>query len=216
MTEIKSLLVIFGWIGLVLFASIILKKRFPANKELSRKVVHIGTGPIIPLAWWLEVSRELAIFCGILITIMLLINHRMRIINSIEDISRKSYGTIAYGISISILIILFWPSNNAAITSGILVMAFGDGFAGLIGRNFKSQNWNILGQQKSLAGTLTMTLVTCIVLVGIALTNGIPIDNLKIVLITCLAVGLEQISYMGIDNLTVPIGVSLGWIWMTT
>ena len=93
-------------------------------------------------------------------------------------------------------------------------MAFADGFAGLIGRQINSPSWLILGQRKSIAGTITMALVSLLVLLMIAICNDIPIDPLKILFLTTLAVGLEQISLWGIDNLTVPIGIAFAWNWM--
>ena len=55
-------------------------EKLPNQKELSRKIVHIGTGPVIPIAWALEVSENLAIPIASLITIALLINHQLRLL----------------------------------------------------------------------------------------------------------------------------------------
>lgn len=216
MIDVQSLLVISLWIGVVLLIAIVCKRYFPDKKELTRKIVHIGTGPVIPLAWWLEISKEVVIAFSSFITVCLLINYQARLIPAIEDIERKSLGTIAYGFSITLLIIFFWPQNAAAVTAGFLVMAFGDGFAGLLGKKLKSKKWEILGQTKSVAGTMTMGVVTSIVLISISLIIGSPIYPLKLIGLICLAVILEQISFQGIDNLTVPIGIAIGWTWMSS
>ena len=214
MENVNSCLTIAGWLAIVFGLTFICKKKFPNKQELSRKIIHIGSGPIIPLAWWLDISRELSIVIASIITVTLLINHRIRLIASIEDIQRQSIGTIAYGLSITLLLICFWPTHAASVTAGILVMAFGDGFAGLIGREVKSKKWHILGQQKSFAGTLTMFLVGGSVLIVISLITSQPFEPLNLFIISCLAVLLEQISWWGIDNLTVPIGVALSWRWL--
>ena len=93
-------------------------------------------------------------------------------------------------------------------------MAFGDGFAGLIGRSINSPKWSVLGQTKSIAGTFTMGSVVAITTAIISLTNDLGIQPLEILVISLIATFLEQISPWGIDNLTVPIGVTCIGIWL--
>ncbi len=199
----------------MLSAAVVCRVRWPNQRELSRKIVHIGTGPVIPLAWWLGIPSDWAIPMAILITIVILINHRWRLLPAIEDVERRSYGTVAYALTITLLLIFFWPENAAAVCSGVLVMAFGDGLAGLIGRKVRSPNWLIWGQRKSIAGTLTMAVITLIILFTLSLLIDASFHPLRIFAVTGLAVGLEQLSRWGIDNLTVPMGVAVAWSWMT-
>ena len=215
MKIINSVFPVFGWLILVFVIALICKNQFPQKKELIRKIIHIGTGPIIPIAWWIGLSKDVALFIAIIITIGLILNYQFRLISAIEDIERKSYGTIAYGLSITLLILLFWPKYIEAITSGILVMSFGDGLAGIIGKEMKSKNWQILKQRKSIAGTTTMALTTLFIIFVMTLITGANIAPIEIIFIGFLATGLEQISIWGIDNLTVPIGVALSWITIT-
>ena len=214
MINVYSLLVIFGWLCFILSTSLLCRKFFPNENELSRKIVHIGTGPIIPIAWWLNISKDLALIVACIITAALIINYRLRLIKSIENVDRKSFGTIAYGISITILIYLFWSTNPSAVTAGVLVMTFGDGLAGLIGRKLNSPQWIVFGQKKSLIGTLSMYLVTVSVLSSISYVIGINFAMVDILMISSLATMLEQISPLGIDNITVPIGVAMSWQWL--
>ncbi len=214
MINVYSLLVIFGWLCFILSTSLLCRKFFPNENELSRKIVHIGTGPIIPIAWWLNISKDLALIVACIITAALIINYRIRLIKSIENVDRKSFGTIAYGISITALIFLFWSTNPSAVTAGVLVMTFGDGLAGLIGRKLNSTQWIVFGQKKSLIGTLSMYLVTVFVLSSINYVIGINFAMVDIIMISSLATMLEQISPLGIDNITVPIGVAMSWQWL--
>ncbi len=214
MTTVNLIFAIVSWLAIIFTIALIVKSQFTEQKELTRKIIHIGTGPLIPLAWWLEISKSLAAIIASIITIALLVNHRIRFISAIEDVPRKSYGTIAYGLSITLLILWLWPEHADAVSAGVLVMAFGDGFAGLIGKEVKSKNWAILGQKKSLAGTLTMALMSGITLISISYIIGLPFYPIKLFTIMLIAVVLEQISCWGIDNLTVPLGVAMGWIWI--
>jgi phytol kinase len=133
----------------------------------------------------------------------------------VEDVGRRSYGTVAYGVAICLLLILFWAENPAAACAGVLVMAFGDGLAGLIGRAVRSPNWTVLEQRKSFIGTSTMAITSAVVLFALVLVTQSPLNPLRLFAVCSLAVGLEQMSVLGIDNLSVPLGVALSWTWMT-
>ncbi len=213
MVNSYSFIIIGGWLFLVLSTSLISAKIFPSETELSRKIVHIGSGPIVPLAWWLKVPTNTATPIAFAITIALIINYRFNLINSIENIGRKSFGTIAYGCSITILLFFLWSDCPSGVTAGVLVMAFGDGLASLIGRKLKSPSWKVLGQKKSLAGTLTMGFVGGLILYSLNQIIGIQLSYIDIIEITSLAVILEQISPLGVDNISVPIAVAISWQW---
>ena len=212
---LSSLLIIGTWMLLIVSAALICRRRWPERRELSRKIVHIGTGPVIVLAWWLEVPASIAVPAALGVTVITAVNHRLQLLPAVEDVDRNSYGTVAYGLAISVLLILFWPDQAIAVCAGVLVMAFGDGLAGLVGRGVNSPSWSIWQQRKSTAGTLTMGLVSALVLLVLVLTNQSVIHPLRLIAVSALAVGLEQLSRWGLDNLSVPVAVGLCWAWMT-
>ena len=83
-------------------------------------------------------------------------------------------------------------------------MTFGDGLAGLIGKNFKSKSWKIFNQKKSIIGTTTMFLTSLLILSILGFQNNIDFNNYYFG-IALLATLLEQISIIGVDNFSVPI-----------
>ena len=209
-----AIFVIALWIITILLVAFLCKRNLPKQEELSRKIIHIGTGPVILFAWLFDIPKNIAFFSALLITIALGINYQYRLLPAIEDVERKSFGTIAYGISITLLLLLFWPSYASSISIGVLSMAVGDGFAGLIGKSINSPKWSVLGQTKSIAGTFTMGTVVAITTTTISSINNLGIQPLEIILISLIATFLEQISPWGIDNITVPIGVTCISIWI--
>ena len=209
-----AILVIALWITIVLIIASLCKKYFPKKEELSRKIIHIGTGPVILLASLFDIPKNIAFLSALFITLGLGINYQYRLLPAIEDVERKSFGTIAYGISITLLLALFWPRYESSISIGVLSMAFGDGLAGLIGRSINSPKWSVLGQSKSIAGTLTMGSVVAITTATISTINHLEIQSIEIIIISLIATFLEQISPWGIDNITVPIGVTCMGIWL--
>ena len=199
---------------IVLGAALLARRQWPNQRELSRKIVHIGTGAVIPMAWWFAIPAPIAIpFAGV-VTLATAINQRWRLIPAVEDVDRNSYGTTAYGLAITSLLMLFWPSRPDAVCAGVLVMAFGDGLAGLIGRAVTSPRWSIAGQTKSLAGTTTMLMVSFGVLLALSITGGSGANWTVALLLSVVATGLEQLSPAGIDNLSVPLVV--GCLWAAT
>ena len=206
--------IIVLWIITILVIAFLCKRFFPKKEELSRKIIHIGTGPVILFAWLFDIPKNIAFFSALLITIALGINYQYRLLPAIEDVERKSFGTISYGISITLLLLLFWPSYASSISIGVLSMAFGDGFAGLIGKSINSPKWSVLGQTKSIAGTFTMGTVVAISTTTISSIYNLGLQPIEIILISLIATFLEQISPWGIDNITVPIGVTCISIWI--
>ena len=198
---------------MVLATAVLARHQWPDQRELSRKIVHIGTGAVVPLAWWFAIPAAIALPFAAIVTLATAINQQWRLIPAVEDVDRDSYGTTAYGVSITTLLLLFWEQQPEAVCAGVLVMACGDGLAGLVGRSVASPRWSVLGQTKSLVGTTTMLAVSFGVLLALAATTGQVVHGSTALLLAAVATGLEQISPAGIDNLSVPLTV--GCLWAT-
>jgi len=100
--------VILLYLFLIFLISIVFKKYNEDNKEIVRKIIHIGIGPLIPIAQFLKINQNSAlIFTGI-VSLMVFTNYNYKLFPTIEDVERKSYGTLFYCLSLFILIYLFW------------------------------------------------------------------------------------------------------------
>ena len=196
---------------MVIAGAVLCRRLRPNQRELSRKIVHIGTGAVVPLAWFFEIPFVVALPVAAVITVVTTINHQWRFIPAVEDVDRNSYGTIAYGIAITTLLLLFWPTRADAVSAGVLVMALGDGLAGLIGRNVASPKWVLFGQTKSSVGTMTMAVVSGLVLIGLARWSGADLSMPAALGMVAMATGLEQLSWRGLDYLSVPLSVGVLW-----
>ena len=196
------------YIFLIFLISIIYKSFNPNNKEAIRKIIHIGIGPLIPFAKYLEISQASALSFTGLISLLTFINYRLNLFPTIEDIDRKSFGTLFYCISLFSLIYLYWNTDPTALIAGFFIMTFGDGLAGLIGKNFQSKNWIFLNQKKSLFGTLTMFLTSLLVVFGLSYFQENSF-NINIFTIAIISTILEQFSILGIDNFIVPISAAI-------
>mgnify|MGYP006275482101 CR=1 FL=1 len=204
-----------AWLALISLAALLVRRRWPHQREWSRKLVHIGAGLVVPLAWLLAIHRSVALSAAVAATLLALVNHRLRWLPAIEDVGRASIGTIAYGASITLLLALWWPGQPAPVCAGVLAMAVGDGLAGVVGPLRPSPSWQVMGQRRSLLGTSAMAFGTGFSLVLLAVVShqvSLPVPSpLALAAITSLAVALEQVAWGGFDNLTVPLAVA--WLW---
>ena len=208
-------IVILLYLFLIFLISIVFKKYNEDNKEIVRKIIHIGIGPLIPIAQFLKINQNSAlIFTGI-VSLMVFTNYNYKLFPTIEDVERKSYGTLFYCLSLFILIYLFWDKDPYALISGFFIMTFGDGLAGLIGKSFNSKSWIFFEQKKSLYGTITMFLTSLIVVFSIGYSQQISL-NLNYFTIAFIATLLEQFSVLGIDNFIVPISSALFFNFLIT
>lgn len=198
------------WIGvLLLIASVLNRFSKGGNSEAVRKVVHIGTGNIILLAWWLHIPASVSIGASIVASIVTLLSYRFPILPGINSVGRKSLGTFFYAVSIGLLVAWFWTIKQPQYAVlGILVMTWGDGLAALVGQKLGKHPYTIWGAQKSWEGSSAMAIVSYIVssLVFLGVQGNIWQTWAVSVPIALAATGLEAYSLYGIDNLTVPIG----------
>ena len=192
----------------IFLISIIYKKFTEDNKEALRKIIHIGMGPLIPIAQYLQIDQKSALTFTAIISILIFLNYSYKFFPSIEDVDRKSFGTLFYCISLFILIFFFWEKDPYALMAGFFIMTFGDGLAGLIGKNLKSKNWIFFKQKKSLFGTATMFLTSLLVVCSLAYIQKYNF-NINLLMIAFIATTLEQFSIIGIDNLLVPLASAI-------
>ena len=200
------------YLGFIILLAEVINRFTDTHGEITRKIVHIGSGQVLLFAWWLEIPHWVGIAAAFVAGIIALISYFLPILPSLNSVGRKSLGTFFYAVSIGILVAFFWPRQHPEYAvMGILVMAWGDGLAALIGQNFGKHKYQIGGIQKSWEGSLTMTVVSFGVIMSILWSvQGL---NWQIVLISLfvalVATVLESFSKFGIDNLTVPLGSSM-------
>jgi phytol kinase len=179
-----------------------------ANPEVVRKIVHIGTGNIILLAWFLKIPMWIGVAASIFFSAIAFLSYYLPILPSINGVGRKSLGTFFYAVSIGILVAWFWTLQLPQFAAiGILVMTWGDGLAALIGQRYGKHPYLLWDMRKSWEGSFTMGIASFLVtLIILLVTQG---SSWQIWLISSvvaiIATALEAFSKYGIDNLTVPI-----------
>lgn len=195
--------------GLVFLFAEGLHRYTSANPEIVRKVVHIGSGHVILLAWWLHIPAWVGITASILAAAIALLSYKFPILPSINSVGRHSLGTFFYAVTIGVLVAWFWSLQQPQYAAiGILIMAWGDGLAALIGKRFGKHPYQLWGEKKSWEGSLTMALASYAVcsLILLGVQGNIWQTWVVAIATALLATALEAFSKLGIDNLTVPLG----------
>jgi phytol kinase len=204
-----QLVLVSGYLGAIALIAAVSQTVFSAGYEVTRKIVHIGTGNVIVLAWLLNVPSWIGIAASILFSLVTLLSYQFPLLPFIDSVGRKSFGTFFYALSIGLLISYFWPRELPFYAVlGVLVMTWGDGLAALIGQRWGKHSYQILGMKKSWEGSGSMFAVTF----GVSVLILSTVQGLSWALLGvagAIALGatlLEAFSKWGIDNLTVPLG----------
>lgn len=197
------------------------------SKKLSRKIIHIGTGPIFVLCWILfpenDFSRYVAAIVPLLITIQFFLIGIGLIKDqaSVDAMSRSGdpkeilKGPFFYGIAFVVITILFWKDSPIGIIA-LMVLCGGDGFADVVGRRVPSLplKWS---PGKSLAGTIAMFLggtffsIFVLLIFNISGTMALNFSQIipRILVLNIIATIIESLPIKDWDNITVPVVVIL-------
>ena len=205
-----GIIVSYLYIALVIVGAKIFEKR---GKEASRKFIHIMLGNWWTIAMYFFSNVWAAIFVPITFVIINYLSYKNDLIKVMERDNQDGLGTVYYAIALLILAIVSFgifkePSLGLVPT---LVMAYGDGLAAVIGKSIKSKRYKLGETKKSLAGSLTMFVISTLLIGAYMVFNFATTFWLGThwPVVTCLAgfaiTALEAVSGKGWDNITVPI-----------
>ena len=139
------------------------------NPEYSRKVIHIMLGNFYFIALLYFTDWYFACFGPFIFIFVNYFSVKYRYIKLMLRHNKKikngeiyyDYGTVYYAISLTIITIYSWKIKKPEIgLCPFLSMAFGDGFACVIGSSIKSPSIFIFESKKSLIGSFTMFFIT--------------------------------------------------------
>ncbi|QUS60439.1 phosphatidate cytidylyltransferase [Synechocystis sp. PCC 7339] len=210
------------YLGAVVLTAELLNRLSPSPAEVTRKIVHIGAGQVVLIAWWLDIPGWVGAIAGVFAAGIALLSYRLPILPSLESVGRHSYGTLFYALSIGLLVGGFFSVGLPVFAAiGILVMAWGDGMAALVGQKWGRHRYEVFGFRKSWEGTLVMVLASFLVTVALlGYTFGFTASCFVVAgMVAIASAGLESFSRWGIDNLTVPMGSALiafggSYLWL--
>ena len=189
--------------------------------QLSRKIIHMGTGPIFVVCWLLFddsiSSRYLAAIVPLAITFQFALvglgiikdEAAVKAMSRTGDPKEILRGPLFYGIIFVIVTIYYWLDSAVGITA-LMLMCGGDGLADIVGRRWgrKKLPW---ARDKSWIGSLGMFLgglVFSLGIIGVFIASNVLINPLSsyllpITVIVFLSTVVESLPLKDIDNITV-------------
>jgi len=178
-------LIAFGY-----FLHYLFKKK---DSEVARKILHIWVGNWFFIYKYLFETPHMAM-------LGLLGFAALNLFLEIRRFHSRRYGTIYYPLAVTLLLILTvrGTGNITAVGCGIMVMAYGDGLAAIVGSKTHSRRMSFL-LNKTVNGSITMFVVSTIIL----LLFGCPF--VYALLIGFIAALIEAYSPLGLDNIFVPV-----------
>jgi phytol kinase len=201
------------------------------ESKLSRKIIHIGTGPLFVLCWLLYKDTPDARWLAALVPFMITVQFALIGLGILKDeasvraMSRTGdpkeilRGPLFYGIMFVVLTLVYWKDSPIGIIA-LMMMCGGDGIADIVGRRIASPKlpWS---REKSVAGTLAVFVggwVLSSVIIYLYIFAGVFAGPFTTYLlpITGIALGgaiIESLPYRDIDNISMTLASALIGHW---
>ena len=199
------------------------------KSALSRKIIHIGTGPIFVLSWlffndeaparWMAALIPFAITAQFVLVGLGIIGDpaAVKAMSRTGDRREILRGPLFYGLAFIALTLIFWKDSPVGITA-LMLLCGGDGLADVVGKSIPSRKlpWSPL---KSMAGSTAVFVggwLFTLIILGIYVQTGIfqgPLWHylLPVTLLAVAGMLVESLPFSDLDNLTVPlVSVALG------
>jgi phytol kinase len=203
------------------------------EQRLSRKIIHIGTGPLFVLCWNLFSAEPWARYAAALVP--LLITGQFFAVGmgwlqdeaAVKAMTRRGdpreilRGPLYYGVIFIVCTVLFWRHSPVGILA-LMLMCGGDGLADVIGRRWGRAKLPF-NPEKSWAGSAAMFAASFLFGFGfLALFNTFgnfapPLDLAAtagvVAFISLVAAAVEALPFHDIDNVTTTLAaLGLGLI----
>lgn len=207
--NIMGIIISYLFIFIIISLAKLVEKK---GKEASRKFIHIFL-----CFWWLIAmyffdNVWFAAFVPVTFVIINYISMKKDLIKVMErdEAHKDGFGTVYYALSLLILVIVTFLINKPELgIVGVFTMAFGDGFAAIIGKKIKSKEYKIGNSIKTIAGSCTMLVISFIIFAIFLCYFNVNLWIIKSLVAAILMTILEAISIKGTDNITVPLFASL-------
>ena len=204
---LKGYIFTYLYLLLILLLSSVLNKYFNIKQSITRKLVHISISYCYVIFYKYLKESIHPVIISVSFIFFNYLSYKYDIFKGMEN-DKQSLGTIYYPISVAIMALITYFNNDfyPFFGIGLFCMAFGDGLAPLISSKVKSRK---IYKEKTIVGALTVFIVSLIVVV---IFNNIFLLNMNIIsilIISLISMLLELVGIKGLDNLYLPIGISI-------
>ncbi|AAB89938.1 MULTISPECIES: diacylglycerol/polyprenol kinase family protein [Archaeoglobus] len=210
MSDLLPLISVYGYVAALLLIS----EKTLKNEVVSRKFLHIMVGNIAFILPFFEsrfVMAFLAAFPFVVLT-FLMSPHSPVKLSSRTSVAGHGLGLVYYSIAWTVLAYAFFDRPDV-IAVGIMAMSYGDGLASLIGGRYGKRKFRILGDEKSLEGSVAMFL-GCVASFSVVSLYYHGSAGPLLLPLAAFATVVEAVTPKGLDNLSVSILTAILYFWM--
>ncbi len=200
--------------------------------RLSRKLIHIGTGPIFVLCWLMFPDDPASRWLAALVPFMIVLQFALVGLGVIKDeaavqaMSRNGdrreilRGPLYYGIVFVVLTLVYWKTSPIGMTA-LMLMCGGDGLADIVGRRVASpaipwsRNKSVAGSiSVFLGGWLMTALILFIYVLAGVFTKPFSSYLLPITIVAFVGTLVESLPHKDVDNITVTLAAVITGIFV--
>jgi phytol kinase len=213
--DLMAVMAVLG-AAVILLLLLGLCKRFAMSSELLRKLAHLGTGLLaMSFPWIFSSLQPVLLVCGFALMLLGAVSFipavRSRLGASLYSVGRSSHGEFYFPIAVPIL---FWLARGDKLLYFIplLVLTLADAVAAILGSIYVKLPYEGIGGSKSVEGSVAFfTVAFFAVHVPLLLSSQLsrPQSLLAALDIALVVTLLEAVSWRGLDNLVIPLGVLL-------
>src|SRR5512136_2295608 len=161
-----ALVLAFVYVGAAIALGEVLRKAFHLSQGFTRKFIHIAVGMIsVPTVLWFG-NLWWAIVPPLAFVAINYLDYRFGLIQAMMSSNRSNLGTVYFPLSFAAILLLFWGNPSAPtehprlIVAALMPLTWGDALAAVVGERFGKWRYPIVGQSRSLEGTVTMFVVS--------------------------------------------------------
>ena len=215
----SQLLIFAGYIIIFLFIFLIAELLYHfinVKAEISRKFVHTCSG-LVCMTFPIYLNNHwLVLALCVNFIVLLVISQRFKLLKSVNEIKRKSFGSILFPVSVYGCFLCFYYFNNNYLYFylPILVLAICDPLAALVGKRWPFGKYKAGADFKTLVGSSAFFISSFVIILLSLQMNGISVLSAMLFSlgIAALTTVSEALSKNGIDNFTIPVSVIFGLI----
>lgn len=189
--------------GLLVLVELLWREKL-IKRTNGRALVHILVACWVAF-WPLFLSFNTISLLALVMFGGVVMSRTFNVFASIHRPKRWTIGELLF--PLAILVCAQLADNGAVFAVAMLQLGLADGFASIVGSRTLYKPYNVLGQQKSVGGTLAFVVIAIFLVIASFIYKGTwgAEAALMLAVLPAVTAAAENISVFGLDDITVPL-----------
>lgn len=174
------------------------------ERENGRVIIHIAVATWVAGWPWLLPFQTIS-YIALAMFVVISLSRGLNVLQSIHKTKRWTVGELLFPIGIFLCSVL--TNEPLIFAAAMLTLGIGDGAASIIGHKLNFIPYKVLGQKKSVGGTVTFMVVAGVI--SVLALHQLRVEPATIalgaVLTALVTAAAENVSVFGSDDITVPL-----------